>query len=228
MGRAPRFALPLFLTARNKPLCAVAAFAVGLVLYSSTNRLTEPRARLLPMTPVDRAIPFVPETFWIYVSECGLFVAALLLSRDAGNLNRYVYAMMAAYAVGAALFLAWPTRFPRDDFPMPADLDPATRWAFTFFRDHLDTPANCCPSLHVASCYLTAFLWLGERRRLFPWFFAWATAVGLSTLTTKQHYAVDIVAGLLYAALFYALFFRWVRYRLTPTQQPSPSGTITL
>jgi len=224
MAPAP---LPVIVREGTKGRCALGGIALGLLFYAGSNRLTEGRAVELPMTALDVAIPFLPHTFWIYVSESGLFAAAYFLSRDHRNFNRYLYAIVASYAAGAGIFLLWPTAYPRGDFPLPADLDAATAWAFATFRKYLDAPTNCLPSLHVASCYLSAFLFLHERRRLFPWLFAWATAVGVSTLTTKQHYVVDVVAGLLYAILFYALFFRLARYRLTPTQQPSPSGTMT-
>jgi membrane-associated phospholipid phosphatase len=37
---------------------------------------------------------------------------------------------------------------------------------------------------------------------------SWAALIGLSTLYTKQHYAVDVVAGVVAAVVAYAIFLR--------------------
>jgi membrane-associated phospholipid phosphatase len=65
---------------------------------------------------------------------------------------------------------------------------------------------------HRGSTGLSPFF---RKRDKFPFFFVWATAIALSTLTTKQHYAVDVVAGFGLAVVFYWLFHRRFCYRTT-------------
>ena len=67
----------------------------------------------------------------------------------------------------------------------------------------MDPPYNCFPSLHVAHSFVSALTCLRLHRRLGGVALVAASLVGLSTLFTKQHYVVDVVAG---AALAYAAY----------------------
>ncbi|MCC7441375.1 MAG: phosphatase PAP2 family protein [Bdellovibrionales bacterium] len=206
------FTLPLFLTRRNRIPTIAACGVVATLMYLGSNHFHLFEPGLLPMSWVDRTIPFIPWTVWIYTSEFALFFAVLGLSRDLRNTNKYLYAFLGLQTVSVTIFVLWPTTFPRDLYPLPTDIG---SWTFALFNNlrTTDTPANCAPSLHVSSCYLSSFVFLEERRPLFPWFFAWSTAIAISTLTTKQHYLVDVALGFLFAAIFYWLFYRWMPYR---------------
>jgi membrane-associated phospholipid phosphatase len=114
--------------------------------------------------------------------------------------------------VSVLIFFIWPTVYPREQFPLPQDLNALTYYVFNYLR-HADAPTNCCPSLHVSSVYLTSFLYLDEQRGKFPFFFGWGTLIALSTLTTKQHYLIDVVAGLMMAIVVWWIFYRVMSYR---------------
>jgi membrane-associated phospholipid phosphatase len=204
--------LPLFITRRNKYVMGVLLAIVATILYLTTNHIHLLEPRLLPMTWIDRATPFIPVTVWIYVSEYLLFAAVYTMSRDLVNLNRYAYSFLALQTFSVFIFTAWPTTFPRHLFPLPQDLDPLTNYLFSSLRE-TDTPASCCPSLHVSSVYLSSFMFLSEQRKKFPFFFLWATAIGITTLTTKQHYLVDVITGFLMAVIIYWIFRNLVTYR---------------
>jgi membrane-associated phospholipid phosphatase len=198
------FALPLFLTRRNRWTVGALVFAVGGLLYLVSNHYSFSPPRELPLTALDRAIPFVPYTVWIYMSEWVFFVAVYVAARDVVNLNKYLYSFFAQQALAVLIFMVWPTTYPRGLFPLPDSLERVTYAAFSALR-LADAPTNCCPSLHVSSVFLSSFIFLDDRRARFPWFFGWATAIALSTLTTKQHYVVDVVTGF--------VFHRWMPYR---------------
>jgi membrane-associated phospholipid phosphatase len=123
---------------------------------------------------------------------------------------------LALQIFSVTIFFLWPTTYPRELFPLPATLDPYTYHVFHNLRD-VDAASNCFPSLHVSSCYLSSFMYLDEQREKFPIFFAWATAIAMSTLTTKQHYISDVVAGFSSAVLMYVIFHRLARYRARPS-----------
>ncbi|MBI4042683.1 MAG: phosphatase PAP2 family protein, partial [Deltaproteobacteria bacterium] len=74
-------------------------------------------------------------------------------------------------------------------------------------------PTNCCPSLHVATVYICCLPYLYEQKGKFICLFLWASAIAISTLTTKQHYFIDIVAGLGMAVLMHFIFFWFFRIR---------------
>ncbi|MGK5088199.1 phosphatase PAP2 family protein [Bdellovibrionota bacterium FG-2] len=183
------------MTRRNRFLAGVAVFSVAASLYLLSNWYHFFPPLQLPMTVLDLAVPFIPQTIWIYVGEYFLFLAVFCVSRDMENLNRYLYALLAIHVISAAIFLVWPTTYPRELFPLSQDLDPLTYAVFNGIRQ-TDSPASCCPSLHVSCVYLSSFLFFNERRKMFWAFFIWATLISVSTLTTKQHYFVDIVMGL--------------------------------
>jgi membrane-associated phospholipid phosphatase len=177
---------------------------VNAVVYLVPNHLFIESPRLLPWTSIDAAVPFVPVTVWIYFTDYLLVASAFLLCTSWTEVKRFVRAYFVLLVTGSAVHFLWPTIFPREAFPIEGT--GVTAHAFRFLRQ-VDLPTSCLPSMHVASSYLAAFsLW-----RHPPWLYAlwlsWATAVGVSTLTAKQHYLIDVLAGLAMAGAFWALFF---------------------
>ena len=68
--------------------------------------------------------------------------------------------------------------------------------AFLASVQHIDPPGNVFPSLHVAHTTMLALLLLKDRPRLGLVALAMATALALSTLTTKQHFIADVLSRL--------------------------------
>jgi membrane-associated phospholipid phosphatase len=205
-------ALPLFLTRRSKFPMGALMFGLAVALYLPVNHFPAFEPQLLPLSWADRAVPFLPNSVWIYLSEWIFFIVVYALARDLNNTNKYIYSFLGLQLLSVAIFWVWPTTYPRGGFPLPDDLNALTYYAFSNLRT-IDTPGNCCPSLHVSSCYLSSFIFLDEQRGKFPFFFIWATLIALSTLTTKQHYVIDLVTGLLLALICYWFFHRYVDYR---------------
>ena len=207
--------LPEFLTPKNKIPVALVWVAIAAVMYGLTNRYPIHPPHMLEMSWIDQALPFVPQTVWIYWSNYVMFAVAYLLARDLGMLSRYFYATIAMQTITCAVFLFWPTTFPRAQFELGTNIDGPTLWLFTALR-HQDTPNNCFPSQHVASVFLTSFIFLHEQVLKFPLFFAWAFLIAIATITTKQHYAADVWSGILVSLLCYVVFYHWFRYKPNP------------
>lgn len=181
------------------------------VLYMGPNRFHWRQPLELPMTPIDNAVPFIPATGWIYGGIYLFLVASFVALRDLGRVSRFLYACAFVQLVAAAIFILWPTVYPRELFPVPAAAHPFNGALVDFFR-RLDTPANCFPSLHVTTGLLCA---AALRPQLSNRGFAAVAAVALllatSTLTFKQHYFADVASAVLLGALGYFMFFRWRR-----------------
>lgn len=208
-----KFPVPLFLIERNKLIMGILLYGFGSTIYLVTNRYHLFEPQLLPFSWIDEVAPFLPWTVWIYVSEYILFPAAYFTSKDSENLTRYAYAFIALQISSVFIFVFWPTTYPRELFPLiKENTDPFTYYLFSYIRA-ADTPASCAPSLHVSSCYLTSFIFIREQRKKFGFFFLWATLVGASTLTTKQHYIIDVIFGLVMAVSIYFLFFHWLEMK---------------
>jgi len=190
----------------QKLLIALGATAMNAVLYLVPNHLQLFPPRQLWWTPVDSAVPFLPGTVWIYFSDYLLVAVAFMLQGSWPAVRRYVKTYFALLVVGAFIHLFWPTVFPREWFPLDGGSTSAR--ALGTLRG-VDAATSCMPSMHVAGSYLAAFALWRHRPAVFGAFLLWATAVAASTLTTKQHYLVDIVAGLLLAAAIAAVFF-WI------------------
>jgi membrane-associated phospholipid phosphatase len=189
---------------RQKLVGGTAVLVSAATLYGLNNHLHLREPALLPMTWVDRSVPVVPWTVWVYASYPLQFVATFFVEERRARLNRWLWAVLAVNLVSNVVFLLWPTTIERPAVPAT---DPWTAAAFAKLHA-IDTPASCLPSLHVSTAFLASFVFLRRHTLRFTLFFAWAVAIALSTLTTKQHHAVDVVAGL---GLAIGAWFFWLR-----------------
>lgn len=215
---------PELVSERQKLAGGAAVLVSAATLYGLNNHLHLREPALLPMTWVDRSVPVVPWTVWVYASYPLQFVAAFFVEPSRRRLNRWLWAVLAVNLVSNLVFLLWPTTIHRPEVraervPTAATVRPGVPstdpWtAAAFDRLHaIDTPASCLPSLHVSTALLASFVFFRRHALRFALFFGWAVAIALSTLTTKQHHAVDVVAGL---GLALAAWWLWLR---TPEQE---------
>lgn len=155
---------------------------------------------VMPYTMLDRLIGFQPQalplyiSLWVYVS----LPPALLSTRR--ELYGYAMAMAATCLAGLIIFYFWPTAVPA------ANIDWSQDPAVDFLKN-MDASGNACPSLHVTTAIFSA-MWLHHLLRNFgapKWIlsFNWAWCIGIiySTLATRQHVAVDVMAGLVLGLL---------------------------
>ncbi|MDO8520471.1 MAG: phosphatase PAP2 family protein, partial [Deltaproteobacteria bacterium] len=71
----------------------------------------------------------------------------------------------------------------------------------------LDTPAvNSFPSLHVTGAFLSFFIIRRHWAKGTPLLFLLAVLISLSTLTFKQHYMADVLAGMTVAYFLNLIF----------------------
>ncbi len=119
----------------------------------------------------------------------------------------FAVAFLFTCSVSIAIFFLFPTYVPADRFT-GNDL-------FTYVLRLLHQDAgryDALPSPHIYITALLAFfysLWYPRLRSL--WILI-LVIVSFSTLFTHQHYILDIVAGLIIAALGYYLGLRWTGF----------------
>ena len=187
---------PLFEIGRNMALwfagMVVIVFFYGL---GKINPLDLPLHEL-PLTALERAVPLVPWTVWLYGTITWVSLACWIAVPDRREAARLLLVIAGCSAVCSAVFVVFPTTFPRALWPLPDVVTDSVR-ELGDLRD-TDSPTNCFPSLHVALAWGIALSWTGflRRRWLRPWPLVWAAVVTACTLTTKQHYLVDIPSGL--------------------------------
>ncbi len=148
----------------------------------------------MPLTWVDRVVGFQP---WALVAYASLWIYVSLppaLAPDRARLFSYGWHMGGLCLAGVLFFVFWPTAVP------PADLDWGLYPGYAFLKG-IDAGGNACPSLHVASALYSA-IWLNQDLRGMAagrgwrhgnWL--WCGLIVFSTLATKQHVMLDVVAG---------------------------------
>ncbi len=181
-------------------------------LYLTVNRHTWGIAHPLPLSWIDRVTPFLPYTLPLYLCHILQLTLAYIWIRKPDNVSKFIYSYTALQLASCAIFLIFPTIFPRENYPIPSGLPHELEALWAWLRT-TDSPTNCFPSLHVSSDFLSAFVFLDEESPTKFWFlFIWAVLISISTLTTKQHYFADIVGGFAFSAFFFWLFHRKASY----------------
>lgn len=150
----------------------------------------------IPTLWVDKAIIFEPAalpaylSLWLYVS----IPPMLMLTRE--QIVSFGARITLPCLFAFVIFFFWPNSVP------PANIDWAQYPGVAFLKG-VDAAGNACPSLHVATAVFTA-LWLHWRFKSLEFGPApqiinitWCIAIAYSTLATKQHVALDVIAGTL-------------------------------
>ena len=173
-------------------------------------------ATVMPLTVIDTWIPFTPLAFPAYAS---LWVYASLPPALINNFRTLVLfglwiAALCLFCLG--LFLVFPTAVPL------ADIDWALYPEMAIIKS-VDAGGNACPSLHVAAAVFTA-AWLDRVFRAVDvprplrganWLFC--LAILWSTVATRQHVAIDVLAGVVVGTAFAVLSLRYA----IPAERPN-------
>lgn len=220
-------ALPLLATQKNKLSLTLLVGSLTVALYGIAGALAvhlEPRE--LSLTTWDKQIPLIPWTFWVYSSVYFIYLTSCAVQKDLENFSKFLYGYVFAYTVSSIFFVLFPTTFPREAYPLPPETGELTAQAFDWFRT-IDHPTNCFPSMHVGSCVMSAMPFYRRRPKVFFLFALWAVAISLTTLTTKQHYLVDVLGGAIFGLFSHLLLFKWVRTRpLTNDKHPDAEARV--
>lgn len=170
----------------------------------------------MPLIFLDRLVPFQPLSLPLYLSLWFYITLPPFLLVDRGELLRYGAMVVAISLAGLVIFALWPTKVP------PASVDWSLHPSFAFLKS-ADPGGNACPSLHVAFAVFSAF-WLGRilrglgagrPARALNWL--WGAGIVWSTMATRQHVALDVLAGVALAALAAWLHLRWLGARARTT-----------
>ena len=175
---------------------------------------------VMPITLLDHLIGFQPLalpmylSLWVYVS----LPPTLLATRR--ELYGYGLAMAGTCLAALVAFYFWPTVVPA------AHID-WTQYPDVNFLKNVDASGNACPSLHVATAIFSG-IWLHYLLRRFGaplWLLsfngAWCIGIVYSAMATRQHVAVDVLAGLVLGLLAAHLSLRHRVGLIDETRNPS-------
>ncbi|MEC8978829.1 MAG: phosphatase PAP2 family protein [Candidatus Thermoplasmatota archaeon] len=180
-----------------------------LPLYGLTNwmQVWIGRSVMNPQIGLDRDIPAIPESVWIYL---GLFwfaypVLLILVPKTVGGVKSLITGLQTLFVVeliSIAIFFIAPAEVDLRDQMVAAlvDLDTMTSQVVETMIG-VDQPMSSWPSLHVSHCVIIWAMgrhWMIHQKH--PDFvrILYGTTLLLiifSTLTTKQHHIFDLVTG---------------------------------
>jgi membrane-associated phospholipid phosphatase len=203
-------------------------FTLGfLVFYVYPNFFPLFNPRYLPLLLIDRITPFMPWTFLIYTSDYILIFLVLILLDNKEQVNAFARMAFGVLVCCGMFFLFLPTVYPRPLYPEVNNILVAGTMNFIALADN---PNNCFPSMHIALTGVSIWAIRFFSRRLHLLFWPWALAIYVSTLTTKQHYFLDILGGIvvmvIIASLEWALFERKKIVRVFEPEVDSTSGRL--
>lgn len=166
--------------------------------------------RPVPELGLDAVVAFQPVWVYAYLSLGALVPLAPLLAPDPAALRRYGVGLALLCAPCFVAFALYPVAGPRP--PLRAEAPHLYTWLVA-----VDRPANSMPSLH-AGLVLYSLLYTDRvTRGLLPRGAlqlgralggAWGLAILYGTLATKQHWAIDLPAGMALAAVAHGLAWR--------------------
>ncbi|MBK6751161.1 MAG: phosphatase PAP2 family protein [Pyrinomonadaceae bacterium] len=169
-----------------------------------------PEVRYSPALELDRALPLLPSWALVYGA---LYLFLILLPIFVVRHDELVRRMFNAYLltwITAYLFffVLYPTVAPRPEIITGEGFG---TWGLRALYS-ADPPYNCFPSLHVAHSFVSALACSRVHRGLGVVATIFATLVAVSTLLTKQHFMLDLIAGIFLATVAYAIFLRSYPY----------------
>jgi hypothetical protein len=189
----------------------IAAFmALFFVGYFHTLRYPAYPVFEMPLTALDRLIPFQPSFLWAYASLWVYVGIPPGIQASFRSLLAYGAWITGLCGVGLASFYFWPTAVPPSGIP----IDLAAHPGFAVLQG-VDAAGNACPSLHVATAVFSG-LWLARLLRDVgapAWLHAvngvWGVLIVYSTVAIRQHVVWDVAAGALLGAVFAVASLHW-------------------
>lgn len=166
-----------------------------------------------------------------------LIAAFFLWLKDRSQYYRFVIALLALSFAGFVTFLLFPAAPPwyaadQGLVAVTKITDLAVdhlewRWNLSYYYSHLNpNQVAAMPSLHAAYPVLVLLALRRYNRTFLWWFLPYPLLVWLSIVYLGEHYAIDVIAGVVYAGAAYVLVYEFAaisRY----ARRLAPRGVLT-
>jgi len=189
--------------------------------YLGAGRVCNPtQARDLTL-PLDRKIPFIAASVWVYLWLLPAVLLPVFLVKCPRLFRRIALAYATAIAISVCVFVVFPVSATglRID-PKSLNQGSASEWA-VFVVYSLDSPYNLFPSLHVSLAAVAALSTWKAAKRYGLLVFVAVPLVSASVCTIKQHFLLDVAGGLVVATVVGASIL--VPYRPRAGETPAYS-----
>jgi membrane-associated phospholipid phosphatase len=182
----------------------VSAFWV-LVYFGVGNVNAARHAWTLAWDPVGR-LPLLSPFVVLYLSVYAMPLAPFFVLRDREKTRKFALMTASVIVLCGAIFLMLPLTIERPLIVSASLSDRVLAWLYA-----TDRPINLFPSMHVALAYVFACVVGQERPRWNMLMMVWATMIAISTLFTRQHYVVDVLGGIVVAAVAWRFFLKMTK-----------------
>ncbi len=171
------------------------ALACNMMAYYGSRMLMANREHFIFSSRLDEQIPFVPWTIIIYLGCYVFWIMNYIIGcrQDRDRAFRFMSADFFAKLVCLLCFLIFPTTNIRPVIEGNSIWEELMRLLY-----HVDAADNLFPSMH---CLTSAFCFIAVRgnEKVPKWYktasFLMAASICVSTLTTRQHVLIDVIAG---------------------------------
>lgn len=195
--------IPLFLT-----------LACNAIAYNGSRLLTTDRPHYNLSNNLDEQIPFIPWMIIIYLGCYIFWIVNYVIGcrQEKEEAFRFIGADLVAKLVCLVCFLVFPTTNTRPVIEGNSIWDELMRILY-----RIDAADNLFPSIHCLTSWF-CFIAVRGNKNVAGWYKAasllMALSVCVSTLTTKQHVMIDVIAGVALAEGCYLLadksgFSKW-------------------
>jgi len=209
------------LTDRAAPraLATIGVAAFFIAGYFGVGRIVDPAAAHELGTALDRRIPFLATSVWVYLGLFPTSCLPLFVVRCPRLFRRTLLAYTLAIAASLVVFVAFPvTSHTLRADAASLDVTRPSPWAVALLY-RLDPPVNLFPSLHLSIAALAALSAWTARRSYGVFAGAGVALIATSICTVKQHFVLDGLGGAVLAAVVYAAVLR--PYAPEPGSDPS-------
>jgi membrane-associated phospholipid phosphatase len=181
-----------------------------LVIYFFVNRLqVEPERRLDLGTEWDRKTPYWPLFALVYFSTYVFVVQPFFVLTEARQFYLMLASFIAISVISSLIHATVPSKIERVEQVTAGGV---SGWLLAMFQKTCKPYGNF-PSMHVGlsvpvvvANFMVAGPLIGSLTLV------WAVLIALSTLFTKQHSILDVLAGMLGGVMIFALMF-WLIMR---------------
>jgi len=161
----------------------------------------------------DRKIPLIPIFVYIYLGCYAFWIINEIICGNVSKEHFYkvLTTLIICNTIATIIFIAIPTTIERPE----VETHSFTGWVLNLVYQ-LDDPVNLFPSLHCMVSWLCYIAVRGQRvfSKLYRTFsLIFALLICISTQVIKQHYIVDLIAGIFIAELIWFIVNRTSCYK---------------
>lgn len=198
--------LILFKERYYKEILFLLMIIIWAVFYFGMNELTTMRTTHFPRFASETKIPFISWFIFVYISVYFAALAPYFFIKDKIIFKKFIAAFVSVSLASSLIYLIYPveTIRPRIEAKNIAD-------HLYLFITSMARPYNLLPSEHVSSAFLAYFFCRLVNKPLSWLFLIWVILISLSTLFVKQHYVIDIFAGIILAYLTFKAVNKYIK-----------------